>query len=218
MQHQNFQQQVARGLIPRRSSVRCSRSFAADPCRETAGPHVTEGYAIGETDFECWSRLWKACASDPEVDSEEWVTFVERIREHFRSNYENFPDEFYFWGDFSGDRTLDMKIAKPKVLMAHLLSDLQKYLQMNGRQMWRIRIPIYFTPDDPHRVIVVYPHAMDIPPLRQAAATEHSTTCESAVKNLGAGDVPLRAANAPLSEEVLASVFDVGELSRFARL
>jgi hypothetical protein len=49
---------------------------------------------------------------DPDVDSEEWVTFVERIEEHFRSNYENFPDEFFFWRDFSGDRTLDMKISQ----------------------------------------------------------------------------------------------------------
>ena len=32
---------------------------------------MTDGYAIGETDFECWGRLWKACPSDPEVDSEE---------------------------------------------------------------------------------------------------------------------------------------------------
>ena len=190
----------------------------ADPCHETVDPDITEGYAFGKTDFERWGRLWKARASDPELDAEEWVIFLERIQEHFHSNCENFPDEFYFWGDFSGDRTLDLKIAKPRVLTARLLSDLQKYLQMNGRKMWRIRIPIYFTPDDPHRVIVVYPHAMDIPPLRQAAATEHSTTCESAVKNLGAGDVPLRAANAPLSEEVLASVFDVGEPSRFAGL
>ena len=175
MQHQNFQQQVVRGLIPRHSSAGYPRSCAADPCRETAGPHVTEGYAFGETDFECWSRLWKACASDPEVDSEEWVTFVERIQEHFRSNYENFPDEFYFWGDFSGDRTLDMKIAKPKVLMAHLLSDLQKYLQMNGRKMWRIRIPIYFKPDDPHRVIVVYHHTINIPMIREARKSHKPT-------------------------------------------
>lgn len=57
---------------------------------------VSEGYTIGVTDFECWGRLWKACPSDPEVDGEEWVTFLDRIQEHFRSNYENFPDEFYF--------------------------------------------------------------------------------------------------------------------------
>ena len=126
---------------------------------------MAEGYTIGETDFECWDSLWKACPGDPEVDGEEWVTFVDRIQEHFRSNYENFPDEFYFWGDFSGDRTLDLKITKPTVLTSRLLSDLQKYLQMNGQKMWRIRIPIYFKPNDPRRVVVVYPHAIDIPPL-----------------------------------------------------
>jgi hypothetical protein len=130
------------------------------------GPDLTKEYAIGETDFECWDRLWKASLSDPEVDAEEWVIFLDRIQEHFRRDYENFPDEFYFWGDFSGDRTLDFKAAQPAVLTARLLSDLQKYLQLNGQKMWRVRIPIYFEPNDPLRVIVVYPHAIDIPPLR----------------------------------------------------
>jgi len=181
MQHHYFQQQVVRSLNPRRSSAGCSRSFAADPCSETADPNMTQGYAIGETEFECWSSLWKARPSDPELDAEEWVIFLERIQERFRNNYENSPDEFFFWGDFSGDRTLDMKIAKPTVLTACLLSDLQKYLQINGQKMWRIRIPIYFKPDDPHRVIVVYPYAIDIPLIREAAVIEDSTTCESVV-------------------------------------
>jgi hypothetical protein len=44
-------------------------------------------YAIGETDFECWGRLWKSCPGDLEVDGEEWVTFLGSIEEHFRSNY-----------------------------------------------------------------------------------------------------------------------------------
>src|SRR5215831_5642993 len=87
-------------------------NWLADPCRQTVDPDITEGYAIGETDRERWGRLWKACASDPELDGEEWVIFLEHIQDHFRRNYENFPDEFYFWGDFSGDRTLDLKIAK----------------------------------------------------------------------------------------------------------
>jgi hypothetical protein len=125
----------------------------------------TEVYVIGETDFESWDRLWKASPGDPEVDSEEWLNFSERIQEYLRGGYENFPDEFYLWNDFSGDRTLDLKIANPTVLTAHLLSDLQEYLQVNGQKMWRIRIPIYFKLDDPHRVIVVYPNAIDIPPL-----------------------------------------------------
>ena len=86
-------------------------NWLADPCRQTVDPDITEGYAIGETDRERWGRLWKACASDPELDGEEWVIFLEHIQDHFRRNYENFPDEFYFWGDFSGDRTLDLKIA-----------------------------------------------------------------------------------------------------------
>lgn len=85
---------------------------------------MTERCAIGETDFGCWGRLWKACLSDPEVDGEEWVTFFARNQEDFRRNYENFSDDFYFWDDFSGDRTLDMKGAKPTVLAAGLLSDL----------------------------------------------------------------------------------------------
>src|SRR5215468_6843354 len=126
---------------------------------------MTKRYSIGQTDFECWASLWKACPSDPEVDAEEWVTFVARIQEQFRNHYENFPDEFYFWGDFSGDRTLDLKIAKPTVLTARLLSDLQEYLQMNGQKMWRIRIPIYFQPSHRRRVFVVYPHAINIPPI-----------------------------------------------------
>jgi hypothetical protein len=125
----------------------------------------TEGYVIGETDFESWDRLWKAYPGDPEVDGEEWLNFSERIQEYLRVGYENFPDEFYFWNDFSGDRTLDLKIAKPTVLTARLLSDLQEYLQVNGQKMWRIRIPIYFKLNDLHRVIVIYSDAMDIPPL-----------------------------------------------------
>jgi hypothetical protein len=129
---------------------------------------------VGETDFECWGRLWKASPSDPEVDGEEWVIFLGNVEEHFRSNYENFPDEFYFWGDFSGDRTLDLKIVKPTALTARLLSDLQKYLQMNGQKMWRIRIPIYFKPDDPHRVVVVYSHAIDFPPIYQLTPERRS--------------------------------------------
>jgi len=38
--------------------------------------------------------------------------------------------------------------------------------------MWRVRIPIYFKTNDPHRVIVVYPNAIDIPPLYPEAAAE----------------------------------------------
>jgi hypothetical protein len=124
-------------------------NWLADPSNQTVGPDITEGYAIGETGFERWGRLWKACASDPELDGEEWVIFLERIQEHFRRNYENFPDEFYFWGDFSGDRTLDLKIAKLRLLTARLLSDLQEYLQMNGRKMWRIRISYLLPVDRP---------------------------------------------------------------------
>jgi hypothetical protein len=33
------------------------------------------------------------------------------IQEHFRRTYENFPDEFYFWGDFSGDRTVGFYLS-----------------------------------------------------------------------------------------------------------
>jgi hypothetical protein len=167
MQECDFQQLVVQSRIPR-----CSRGVVADPCHETVGANLTEGYSIGETDVECRARLWKARASDPEVDGEEWVTFLECIQEHFRTTYENFPDEFYFWGDFSGDRTLDLKIAKPTVLAARLLSDLQIYLQTNGQRMWRIRIPIYFKPNDPHRVVVVYPHAIDIPPVLRGVSAE----------------------------------------------
>jgi hypothetical protein len=139
--------------------------------RRTGSPEIHDNlfmqceYTIGETEFECWDRLWKACASDPDVDGEEWVSYLAAIQEHFHNSYENFHDEFYFWGDFSGDRTLDLKIAKPAVLTVCLLTDLQKYLQLNGEKMWRIRIPIYFKADDPHRVIVVYSDALDIPSL-----------------------------------------------------
>ena len=59
-----------------------SSSWPADPCHESVSPKMTEGYTIGEpdfasgkTDFEYWGRLLKACASDPEVDGKEWVTF-----------------------------------------------------------------------------------------------------------------------------------------------
>jgi hypothetical protein len=41
-------------------------------------------FAIGKTDFECWGRLWRASASDPEVPGEEWVTFVKRIQEYLK--------------------------------------------------------------------------------------------------------------------------------------
>ena len=94
---------------------------------------MTEAYSLGETDFECWDKLWKASPSDPDADSEEWVTFSECTQEYFGSTYENFPDEFYFWNDFSGDRTLDLKIVTRSALTARLLSDLQKYLQTHGQ-------------------------------------------------------------------------------------
>jgi hypothetical protein len=164
------------------------------------GLHMTEGYVIGETDFECWDRLWKASPSDPEVDGEEWVTFSERIEEYFRSSYENFPDEFYFWNEFSDDRTLDLKIVKPSVLTARLLLDLQKYLQTHRQKMWRIRIPIYFKPNDPHRVIVVYPHAMDIPPLRVAARERKSPGPKTAAQWLSASDSVSPAINGRMHE------------------
>jgi hypothetical protein len=127
--------------------------------------NMTEGYTIGETDFECWNRLWNASPSDPDLDAEEWVAFSECIQQHFRAKYKNFPDEFYFWNDFSGDRTLDLKIVRPSVLTNCLLLDLQRYLQVHGQNMWRIRIPIYFKPDGYYRIIVVYPYAIDNPPL-----------------------------------------------------
>jgi hypothetical protein len=126
---------------------------------------MTKAYRIGETDFECWDKLWKASPSDPDVDSEEWVTFSERTQEYFGTSYENFPDEFYFWNDFSGDRTLDLKIVTLSALTARLLSDLQKYLQTHGQNMWRIRISISFKIRGGRRVIVIYPHAIDIPPV-----------------------------------------------------
>jgi hypothetical protein len=126
---------------------------------------AAEDYMLGETDFECWDRLWKASPGDPDADAEEWLIFSAGIQKHFRTNHEYFPDEFYFWDEFSGDRTLDLKIAKLSILSAVLLADLQKYLQMHGPKMWRIRIPIYFKPNDRHRVIVIYSDAIDIPPL-----------------------------------------------------
>ena len=171
-------------MVLRRSSTGRSKSLTADPCQEAVDPKMIEECMIGETDFESWGRLWKAGDSDLELDGEEWVIFLERIQEHFRSNYENFPDEFYFWGDFSGDRTLDLKIAKPTVLTARLLSDLQKYLQINRQKMWRIRIPIYFKPNDPRRVVVVYPHAIDIPPVFSEWQRQRKLRCECACSNL----------------------------------
>ena len=126
---------------------------------------MSEDYMLGKTDFECWGRLWKASPSDPDVDAEEWLTFSESIQKHFRENYKNFSDEFYFWDDFSGDRTLDLKIAKLSVLTTQLLADLQKYLQAPGNKMWRIRSPIYFQPNDFPRFMVIYPDATDNPPL-----------------------------------------------------
>src|SRR5215469_16391805 len=165
MQYGDFQQHVVRSQIPRRFSNGCSRTLAADPCHETVGPNLADGYAIGETDFECWGRLWKASPSDPDVDGEEWLTFSEGIEKHCRTNYKNFPDEFYFWDEFSGDRRLDLKVAKLSVLTTGLLVDLQKYLKTHGNKAWRIRIPIYFKPHDYHRVIVIYSGTIDIPSL-----------------------------------------------------
>jgi hypothetical protein len=70
-----------------------SSSWLANSCHEAVGPNLTKGYSIGEpdfaigkTDFEYWGRLWKACASDPEVDGEEWLTFVKLIQEHLKLN------------------------------------------------------------------------------------------------------------------------------------
>jgi len=165
MRERHSEQAVVRSPTMRRSSTGYFRRVVADPCYETVSSNLMGGYSIGETNFECWGRLWKARASDPEIDPEEWATFLEEIEEHFRTTYKNFPDEFYFWGDFSDDRTLDLKIAKPTVLTAGLLSDLQRYLQTNGQRMCRIRIFLYFNPNDPQRVVVVYPHAIDIPPV-----------------------------------------------------
>jgi hypothetical protein len=102
MQERHSQQAVVRSPIVRRSSTGCVRRVVADPCHETVASDVIKGYSIGETDFECWGRLWKARASDPEVDPEEWVTFLEQIEEHFRTTYKNFSDEFFFWGRFLG--------------------------------------------------------------------------------------------------------------------
>jgi hypothetical protein len=153
---------------PQPSSTGCARSFA---CNQIADLNVTGEYTIGVIEFECWNKLWKARPSDPDVDSEEWMTFVGHIQEHFRRTYENFPDEFYFLGDFSSDRTLDLKIVKPAILTGHLLSDLQKYLQLNGQEMWRIRVNVRFRPDDPHRVIVIYADTIDILPLAKGTPT-----------------------------------------------
>jgi hypothetical protein len=136
----------------------------------TPEPSMTPKYSFGVTDFESWSSLWKAAKSDPDPDPEEWATFLERIQEYFYSRYENYPDELYFWNDFSVDRTLDLKIVKPSALTAGLLSDLQKYLQTHGQDMWRIRIPISFQPGKCHRMIVVYAHSIDIPPISDEIA------------------------------------------------
>jgi hypothetical protein len=73
---------------------------------------------------------------------------------------------------------------KATVLTAGLLSDLQEYLQLNGEKMWRIRIPIYFKADDPHRVIVVYSDTLDIPSLYPGVTAVIATNArDSAVKH-----------------------------------
>jgi hypothetical protein len=126
-------------------------------------------YAVGETDSECWVKLWKASAGDPEVDYEEWKDFSDNIEENLRKSHEDFLDQFYFWNDFAGDRTLDLKIAGLSVLTTGLVCLRQRYLQVNGQQMWRVRTPIYFGPDSPQRVIVIYPHALDTPAFVRAA-------------------------------------------------
>jgi hypothetical protein len=55
---------------------------------------MNEEHSIGETDFECWGRLWKNSLNDPEVVGGRVGTFLEQIEAHFRSKYENFPDPF----------------------------------------------------------------------------------------------------------------------------
>jgi len=76
------------------------RRVVADPCHETVASNLIEGYSVGETGFECRGRLWKARASDLEIDPEEWVTVLEQIEEHLRTTYKNFPDEFFFGAIF----------------------------------------------------------------------------------------------------------------------
>ena len=154
--------------LPPETLTESCRGLTPDPQYEPRRSFSADAHAIGETDVECWNKRWKSCANDPELDGEEWVTFLAGIQEYLRQKYDNYPDEFYFWGDFSGDRTLDLKIAEPTVLTARLLTDLQKYLTQNGQRMWRVRVPIYFTSDDPHRVIVIYPDSLDIAPIMPA--------------------------------------------------
>ena len=126
---------------------------------------MTPTYIFDETRLECSGRSCNASASNREPEAAEWVTFSEQIQEYFRCRYENYPDDFYFWNDFCDDRTLDLKIVKPSALTARLFSDLQNYLQTHGEDMWRIRIPISLQPNDCHRMIVVYAHSIDIPPV-----------------------------------------------------
>ena len=133
---------------------------------------MTPRYIFNETELEGWDRSCDASASNREPDAEESVIFSEQVQEYFRCRYENYPDDCYFWNDFCGDRTLALKIVKPSVLTARLFSDLQKYLQTHGQDMWRIRIPISLQPDDCHRMIVVYAHSIDIPPVGLPRATK----------------------------------------------
>jgi hypothetical protein len=147
---------------------------------------------VGVTHIEYWRRLWKANRGDPELDAEEWVRFLEGIDQHFRRQYENCPDEFFFWGDYSGDRTLDMKIADPTILTADLLSDLQEYLRANGQEMWRIRIPIFFKRADPRLVVAIYPHTVNVAPIfterqRQSQHRSHVRKHDSPKSVIDAG-------------------------------
>ena len=131
---------------------------------------MTPRHTFAETGLECWGRSRNASTSSREPDAEEWGIFSEQIQEYFRCRYENYPDDFYFWNNFRGDRTLDLKIVKPPALTARLFSDLQKYLQTHGQDMWRIRIPISLQTDDCHRMIVIYAHSIDIPPISEETA------------------------------------------------
>jgi len=134
---------------------------------------MKNAFKFGCLSFEEWSGLWKYSEDESDVDGNEYYNFCKDLDVWLRREFSSYPEEFYLWGDFYGDRSVDVEIVNGEMLNEEFIEKLQQYLYANNN--WRFKIPTYINSTS---VIVVYKDRVFLP--KKAGSTSHYTLSELA--------------------------------------
>lgn len=112
-------------------------------------------FQFGTPSLQEWHGKWKSAPTDNDADRTEHFQVYEvltamliSIGREGSGDYE----DFYFRGDFTGDRTQVLEIVYPPKLTLALLGLLRDWIKRQ-RNNWRIIIPTYI---DPRDALVIY--------------------------------------------------------------